>query len=88
MGGRVTSEPGSILNNQYLVFEELWPEDRKTAIVWIYSRSNYATLGCIRWHGSWRQYAFFPAPDCIFNTGCLETITARIEDLMERRKTP
>lgn len=83
----MSSVSDTILENPYLVFDELWPEDRKTAIVWVYSSRDYATLGSIRWHGQWRQYAFFPAPDCLFNTGCMETIIARINDLMERRKS-
>jgi len=83
----VTSTVGSILDNPYLEFEELWPEGRKTAIVGVYSKSHGMRLGQIMWWGRWRQYCFFPDGHTIFNVGCMETIMARIDELMERRKS-
>jgi hypothetical protein len=34
----------------------------------------YHTLGEIRWFGRWRCYAFFPAPDCVFEKVCLRDL--------------
>lgn len=82
----MSSSSDTILENQYLEFQETWPEGRKTALVWIYSASSGDLLGRIAWFGRWRQYTFSPEPDTTFNTGCMETIMARIDDLMERRK--
>ncbi len=82
----MSSTNDTILENPYLVFEETGPEGRKTAVVQIPSASSGDQLGEIRWFGRWRQYCFYPATETIFNAGCMETIVARINDLMERRK--
>lgn len=78
----MTSRP----QNDYLFLDEQWPEKRKTAIVKIHSRSSFDLLGEIRWFGRWRRYAFFPAPDTIWDPGCLDTINAYIEALMADRR--
>lgn len=43
-------------------------------------------LGTIKWFGRWRQYAFFPEPDKVFNPDCLDTVTAFIRKLMDERR--
>jgi hypothetical protein len=73
--------------NEYLTFTEIWPEDRKTAVVDIRSARHGDYLGVIRWYGSWRQYAFYPGHETIWNPGCLATIQDYIADLMVDRKT-
>lgn len=50
-------------------------DGRKTSVWEISSNSNGAVLGYVKWYGAWRQYCFFPEPECIFNTGCLAEIT-------------
>jgi hypothetical protein len=82
----VSSSSDTILENPYLWFEETWPEGRKTAVVIVRSKRSAETLGEIRWWGQWRQYVFVPAAYTVFNTGCMDTIIARIDELMERRK--
>ena len=40
-------------------------------------------LGIIKWFGRWRQYAFFPEKDTVFNVGCLSDIQAYIKELRQ-----
>lgn len=50
-------------------------------------KENRATvIGKVKWYGAWRCYAFFPAPNCVFETQCLKDITKFIEGLMLERK--
>lgn len=72
--------------NEYLRFVEERPPERKTPIVLIYAERDSALLGRIAWFGRWRQYAFMPEPDTTFNRGCLETINAYIDSMMEDRR--
>lgn len=39
-------------------------------------------LGGIKWYAPWRRYCFFPTEDKLFDAGCLETITSKINELM------
>lgn len=72
--------------NEYLRFDEDWPEGKKTAIVRVFAQRDSAPLGWIRWYGPWRCYAFFPENRTIFNHGCLKTINEYIAQLMDDRK--
>ena len=40
-------------------------------------------LGIIKWHGSWRQYSFFPMPNTVFEKTCLADITEELKRLQE-----
>jgi hypothetical protein len=70
--------------NPYLFFCEEWPPDRKTAVVEVRSTKD-VFLGHIKWFGRWRQYAFFPGAETIWNVGCLETVEEYISSLMRQR---
>lgn len=43
-------------------------------------------LGEVKWFGRWRQYAFFPEPDTVFEHQCMKDIVVFMEDLMQQRK--
>ncbi len=43
-------------------------------------------LGEIKWFGRWRQYAFFPALECVFEQICMREISDFIEEVMRARK--
>jgi len=43
-------------------------------------------LGEVKWFGRWRQYAFFPAPECVFEQSCMREISDFIEEKMRARK--
>ncbi len=76
-------------SNKYLRFAEHPPAvGRKTAVVEIFSNSQGALLGSIRWHGPWRQYTFCPQGGTIFNKGCMATIVDYIDALMAERWQP
>jgi hypothetical protein len=62
--------------SEYLSIVVLAPEGtKKTGVGLVRSRSTGHELGQIRWFGQWRQYCFWPAPETIFNDGCLRHIT-------------
>ena len=75
----------SIHTTEYLDFR-VTRQTEKTVVVGVFSRRSDALLGEVKWYGPWRQYTFFPAHDCIFNTGCMEDIIGMIKRLMEERK--
>ncbi len=79
----MTSRP----TNKYLEFQEWKPAHRKTLVVAVRSAEELDVLGRIKWYGAWRQYAFFPEPETIWNPGCLETVNAYIAALMAERSS-
>lgn len=81
-----SGDSGTRPTNEYLAFTEFVPEGRKTAVVNVSASRDGAPLGQVRWFGRWRQYAFFPEPECVFNQGCLTTINAYMAALMEDRR--
>lgn len=71
----------------YLLFEDVpINEGRKTRIVGVYSKRHGDLLGFLRWYGAWRQYCFFPERTTIWNPECLNTINAKIAELMAERR--
>ncbi len=76
------------MNYSYLDFLEGASATGKTKIVTVLSKNHGDTLGQIRWFGRWRQYAFFPANDTVFNPGCMQDICDEIERLMGERRKP
>lgn len=73
-------------SNPYLAFQDATPPDRKTRITEVTAVSSGILLGKIKWYGAWRQYCFFPEPGCLFNVGCLETITRNVDVLNKQRR--
>jgi len=61
-------------------------ETGKTQIWDCCNKSIEVGLGRIKWHGSWRQYCFFPTEDTLFSQGCLKDIVHFIGQLMDERK--
>jgi hypothetical protein len=35
---------------------------------------QFVELGAVKWYGAWRKYAFFPAPQTLFEHDCLRQI--------------
>ena len=58
----------------------------KTEVYDVLSKHQGSVLGHIKWYGHWRQYCFFPSPNCVFNVGCMGDISAFIGELMEERR--
>jgi hypothetical protein len=74
------------MDNKYLEFREKVVQGRKTPIIQIYSKNHGDLLGEIKWFGRWRQYTFFPCSDTIWNVDCLNTMNAKIIELIGYRK--
>ena len=71
--------------SKYLEFYLLERKPRTT--VWqVKSKHSGDILGVIKWFGKWRQYAFFPWLDTIWNPDCMTDIIQFIRELMDKRK--
>lgn len=46
----------------------------------VVAKDGGPTLGEVKWFGRWRKYAFFPAPDCVFEQDCLRVIAGFCEE--------
>jgi hypothetical protein len=73
-----------MIKSEYLDFDRVgWTG--KTDIWNVINKRSGHILGQIKWYGGWRQYCFFPAPNCTFNKGCLEDIIRMIDLMKEDR---
>jgi hypothetical protein len=66
--------------SKYLEFH-LLEQKPKTKVIGVYSKKNDDVLREIKWYGRWRQYAFFPEPETIFNSECLNDIIIYMKGL-------
>lgn len=57
-------DDGTIYGNARTIVFVIWSSDRVTP------------LGQVKWFGRWRCYAFFPNADTVFETTCLEDLSA------------
>jgi hypothetical protein len=72
--------------SKWIDFKEM-PQTGKTKIYQVVPKEYPGScLGEIKWYGSWRCYAFYPFPNCVFEKTCLKDITSFIENLMLQRK--
>lgn len=67
--------PRTTIETEYLAFRPAGRSASGKTEVWsVVSRRQEAELGQLRWFGRWRQYAFFPGPETVFNPGCLADV--------------
>ena len=66
--------------SKYLDFK-LLEQKPKTEVIGVYSKKSRNILGIIKWYGRWRQYAFFPEIDTLYNSECLNDIIICIKGL-------
>ncbi len=59
--------------NKYIEFN-LVQQKPKTSIYAVRNIKSQDIIGWIKWYPQWRQYCFFPEPNCIFSVDCLECI--------------
>ncbi len=59
----------------------------KTKVFELHSKDGNYLLGVIKWYGGWRQYAFMPNADTVFERKCLGDIINFITELMDKRKS-
>ena len=70
---------------KWLIIEELQPPEDlsykpKTKRWAVYTKDYMQDLGTIKWHNSWRKYAFFPFSNTLFEQDCLRDISNFIEE--------
>lgn len=70
--------------SKYLTFVELNYLNKKTKTVLV--KAEYTYLGTIKWYSPWRTYCFFPTPDTLYDTKCLQDIGSYIDNLIAERK--
>lgn len=73
-------------DSKYLSFELDDHYEGKTERVIVTSKKRLAILGEIKWFGRWRQYAFFPEADTVWNPECMDDVQACVAILKERRE--
>jgi len=66
--------------SKYLEFQFL-ERKPKTKVIGVYSKRSGDRLGIIKWYGAWRQYAFFPSGNTLYNVECLNDIIIYIRGL-------
>lgn len=67
------------------ITKEFQYPDQKTGRFRVYT--NHADLlGIVKWHGPWRQYAFFPEPGTVWSAGCLSDIVDFLGKLKVRQR--
>ena len=47
---------------------------KKTKRYVVFNKKASTVLAEIYWNGPWRQYCFYPEPQCVWSTSCLDTI--------------
>jgi hypothetical protein len=72
------------MHTKYLDFIEV--RDTGRTKTWAVSSTSGAMLGRVVWYGPWRQYAFWPEAQTIFDTACLDDVSAFIAARMNERK--
>jgi len=74
-----------MIENKYLDFDKIG-DTGKTEIWNVLPRSSDFILGQIKWCWPWRQYCFFPSPNCVFNNTYMSDIQKMMKELMDRKK--
>lgn len=73
--------------SKWIDFQKLKkPAGRKTDIYHVVTKDGNALLGQISWYGPWRQYAFMPNSNTVFERQCMLDIVRFIHRLMAERK--
>lgn len=74
-------------NRQWLRFEEFERIGKFTTKTWkVFNAENGSMLGYVKWHGSWRQYCFFPYGDTVWNAACLHQMDEWLQEKMREHK--
>lgn len=73
--------------SEYIAFQQSGTSISGKTEVWdVVATRTQTSLGRIKWFPRWRQYAFFPTSDTIFNTDCLNKISNHVAHLNRRYK--
>lgn len=74
-----------ISRTRWLEFKNVTLEGAKTRTIEVWNLRE-TLLGHIKWFGRWRQYAFFPAVETVWNRECLRDVQDVINELVDARK--
>lgn len=58
----------------------------KTEMYGVFNKKYGTWLGEIAWYAGWRQYCFFPEPQMVFSSGCMEDIVEFTKQLNKEHK--
>lgn len=70
---------------KWLEFQEM-QTSTKTKVFFVWNKEKSTLIGEVRWYGPWRQYAFMPAQNTVWERQCLMDIARFINNLMVERK--
>lgn len=70
----------------YLEFRTLpWDGTRRTHVWQVYQRApgvgTVALLGHVAWYSAWRQYAYMPMGNTVYNEECLRAVAEFCDDM-------
>ncbi len=71
---------------KWIEFIEVNVPNKKTKTFVVQNKDNFSVLGIIKWYGGFRQYSFYPEPNCVFEKTCMKDIIDFMEALMTERK--
>ena len=74
MSLRTTDDIVTPYGEYLLVHKHPRKPERKTDIFTVTSKDPTNELGIVKWFGSWRKYCFFPYPNTVFDSACLQNI--------------
>ena len=58
----------------------------KTKMYGVDNKETNERIGIIKWDGEFRQYAFFPHDNTVYEKTCLKDISEFLQKLMDERK--
>ena len=65
--------------SKYLRFTIIEEKPKKT--IGVYAKKRENLLGTIEWFNRWKQYAFFPEKNTVFDSQCLDDIQTYLKEL-------
>ncbi len=72
---------------KHLIFQEQNIIVPGKKLVHVFNKHDMGFLGSIKWFKPWKQYCFFPEPECIFHNECLQKIAEVLTRLNTEGKT-
>ena len=64
-----------------------FPSKTGKTLIWnVCNKDEGLMIGRVSWHGPWRKYCFFPIPDCVWSSDCLEDLATFISLKNAERK--
>jgi hypothetical protein len=70
----------------WITFKEGDSTGKKTKVFGVFAKTDDSLIGYVKWYGPWRQYAFYPGTNTVYERQCLMDITKFIHHLMQERK--